>query len=115
MKSFSAAHLFYCLIIFDKLSTSDELNAFLKSSVLWHYAQKLSLKINMPVQLQHDAKQLWNIVNGKIKIDEFTQFVTATTHELIHKVFQNIVQNYKNHQGMLTVKNDDVNAKNFSI
>jgi ATP-dependent DNA helicase PIF1 len=62
-------------------------------------------------------------------IDESTQCITlptnfckitATTDDLIHKVFPNITQNYKNHQwlsarAILAAKNNDVNAINFSI
>jgi len=70
-----------------------------------------------------------DIGNEKMAIDESTQFITlpkdfskitATTDELIHKVFPNITQNFKNHQwlsarAILAVQNNDVNAINFSI
>ena len=46
--------------------------------------------------------------------------VTATTDELIHTVFTNVANNYKNHQWLsaratLAAKNTDVNAINSSI
>ncbi|XP_077283117.1 uncharacterized protein LOC143909090 [Arctopsyche grandis] len=117
------------------LFAADELNACLISSVLWQHVQKLTLKINMRVQLQRDtsaerfAKQLLDIGNGKMAINESTQCIklptnfceiTATTDELIHKVFPNIKQNYKNHQwlserAISAAKNIDVYAINFCI
>ena len=62
-------------------------------------------------------------------IDESTQCITlptnfckitTTTEELIHNVFPNITQNYKNHQwlrvrAILAGKSNDVDAINFSI
>ncbi len=89
----------------------------------------------MRVQLQLDtsaellAKQLLDIGNGKMSIDESihcvtlpTSFctITAIKDELVHKVFPNIAQNYINHQwlnarAILAAKNDDINAINFSI
>ena len=75
--------------------------------------KEITLKTNMPVQLQHDtsaelfAKQLLDIGNGKMSIDESTHCVplptnfckiTVTKDELVHKVFPNIAQNYTNHQ-----------------
>ncbi|XP_029054625.2 uncharacterized protein LOC114881908 [Osmia bicornis bicornis] len=123
------------LPVIPRSTPADELNACLKSSVLWRHVQKLTLKTNMRVQVQHDAsaerfaKQLLDIGNGKMAIDESTQCITlptnfckitTTTNELIHNVFPNIAQNYKNHQwltarAILAAKNNDVNAINFSI
>ncbi|XP_018374141.1 PREDICTED: ATP-dependent DNA helicase PIF6-like [Trachymyrmex cornetzi] len=116
-------------------STADELNACLKSLILWRHVNKLTLETNMRVQLQNDAsaeffaKQLLDIGNGKMVIDRYTQCITLPTNfckmtstkdELIQKVFPNIAQNYKNHQwlserAILTATNNDVNAINFSI
>jgi ATP-dependent exoDNAse (exonuclease V) alpha subunit len=123
------------LPVIPRSTPADELNACLKSSVLWLLVQKLTLKTNMRVQLQNDAsaerftKQLLDIGNGKMVIDESTKCITlptnfcgitATSDELIHKVFPNIAQHYKNHQwlsarAILAAKNNDVNAINFSI
>jgi hypothetical protein len=101
------------LPVIPRSTPADELNACLKSSVLWRYVQKLTLKTNMRVQLQHDesaehfAKQLLDIGNGEMAIDESTKCITlptnfcnitSTTDELIQKVFPNIVEHYKNHQ-----------------
>jgi len=89
----------------------------------------------MRVQLQHGAsterfvKQLLDIRNGKMAIDDSIQCITlptnfwkitATTDEFIHKVFPNISKNYKNHRwlsarAILAAKNNDVNDINFSI
>jgi hypothetical protein len=81
MNSSLVAHSFYCLVIFDKLYQlhhdqhplmSLMLNACLKSSVIWRHVQKLTLKTNMRVQLQHNesvehfAKQLLDIGNVKM-------------------------------------------------
>ncbi|GFX77249.1 ATP-dependent DNA helicase [Trichonephila clavipes] len=89
----------------------------------------------MRVQLQRDAsagnfaKQLMDIGNGRMKIDESTQCITLPANfckitesidELVQKVFPNIAQNYKNHQwhstrAILSAKNIDVNTINFII
>jgi len=89
----------------------------------------------MRVQLQNDAsaerfaKQLLDIGNGKIQIDESTKLITLPPNfytitlnrdELIRKVFPNIAQYYKDHQwlstrAILAAKNSDVNGINSSI
>ncbi|KAJ8886724.1 hypothetical protein PR048_012936 [Dryococelus australis] len=96
---------------------------------------EIDFEDHMPVQVQHDAstecfaKQLLDIGNKKMAIDESTQCITlptnfckitATTDELIHKVFPNITQNYKCHQwlserAILAARNSDLNVINFSI
>jgi hypothetical protein len=123
------------LPVLPRSTPADELNACLKSSFLWRHVQKLTLKTNMRVQLQHDAsaecfaKQLLDIGNGKMAIDESTKCITlptdfckitSTRDELIEKVFPNIAHHYKNHQwlterAILAAKNNDVNAINFTI
>lgn len=123
------------LPVIPRSTPADELNACLKSSILWRHVQKLSLRTNMRIQLQQDAsgqsfaKQLLDIGNGKMAIDQSTQCITlpsnfcqitATTEELIDKVYPNIVQNYKNHQwlserSILAARNNDVNAINYAI
>ncbi|XP_066453866.1 uncharacterized protein [Eleutherodactylus coqui] len=121
------------LPVIPRSTPADELNACLKSSVLWRHVKKLTLKTNMRVQLQNDAsaerfaKQLLDIGNGKMPIDRSTQCITLPTNfgkmtstkdELIQKVFPNIARNYKNHQwlsarAILAATNNDVsvNAK----
>ena len=89
----------------------------------------------MRVHLQCDAsvenfaKQLMDIGNGNMQIDERTQCITLPANfcklteskdELVQKVFHNIAQNYKNHQwlstrAILAAKNIDVNAINVNI
>ncbi|GFS89895.1 ATP-dependent DNA helicase [Trichonephila clavipes] len=123
------------LPIIPRSTPADELHACLKSSVLWRHLQKLTLKTNMRVQLQRDAsagnfaKQLMDIGNGRMEIDESTQCITLPANfckitesidELVQKVFPNIAQNYKNHQwlstrAILAAKNIDVNTINFTI
>ncbi|GFT98902.1 ATP-dependent DNA helicase [Trichonephila clavipes] len=92
------------LPVIPRSTPADGLNACLKSSVLWRYVEKISLKTNMHVQLQQDesserfAKQLLDIGNGKMEIDESTHCITLpenfchivkSTDELIAKVFSN--------------------------
>ncbi|XP_055584901.1 uncharacterized protein LOC129737764 [Uranotaenia lowii] len=123
------------LPVIPRSTPADELHACLKSSILWPYVQKLTLKINMRVQLLNDAsagrfaKQLLDIGNGKMPIDETTKCITfpadfceivATKDQLISKVFPDIGHNHKNHQwlsvrAILAPKNQDVNAINYSI
>ena len=73
------------LPVIPRSTAADELNACLKSSVLWRHLQKLTLKTSMRVQLQHDtsaelfAKQLLDIGNGKMSIDESTHCITLPT------------------------------------
>ncbi|GFV55007.1 ATP-dependent DNA helicase [Trichonephila clavipes] len=89
----------------------------------------------MRVQLQQDesserfAKQLLDIGNGKMEIDESTHCITLpenfchivnSAKELIAKVFPNLSQNYKSNQwvserAILAAKNIDVNLINCSI
>jgi len=75
------------------------------------------------------AKKLLEMRNGKLAIDESTQFITlptnfckiiAMTKELIDKVFPNLTQNYRNRQwlgtrAILVAKNYDVSKINISI
>ncbi|XP_046666559.1 ATP-dependent DNA helicase pif1-like [Homalodisca vitripennis] len=123
------------LPVIPRSTPADELNACLKSSVLWRHIQKLILKTNMRVQLQQDAsaenfaKQLMDIGNGRVQIDESTQCITLPANfckitksidELVQKVFPNIAQSYKNLQwlstrAILAAKNIDVNTINFNI
>jgi len=123
------------LPVIPRSTPADELNACLKSSVLWRNVNKLSLKTNMRVQLQqsHSAetfsKQLLDIGNGKMAIDKCTQCITlpkdfctltSTKYELVENVFPNIVHNYLNHQwlserAILAATNNDVNAINDNI
>ncbi|GFU56508.1 ATP-dependent DNA helicase [Trichonephila clavipes] len=78
------------LPIIPRSTPAHELHACLKSSVLWRHLQKLTLKTNMRVQLQRDAsagnfaKQLMDIGNGRMEIDESTQCITlpANSHEI---------------------------------
>ncbi|UYV61805.1 hypothetical protein LAZ67_1006674, partial [Cordylochernes scorpioides] len=123
------------LPVIPRSTPADELNACLKSSVLWRYVKKISLKTNMRVQLQQDesserfAKQLLDIGNGKMEMDESTHCITLpdnfchfvkSTDELIAKVFPNLSQNYKNNhwvseRAILSAKNIDMNLINCTI
>lgn len=123
------------LPVIPRSRAADELNACLKSSVLWKYVKVLKLDMNMRVTLQNDrsgegfSKQLLEIRNRKIPIDptsghitfpaNFCQFTESKT-ELMDMVFPNIAQNYKNHDWLserviLAAKNVDVNEINFHI
>ncbi|XP_049316944.1 uncharacterized protein LOC125779714 [Bactrocera dorsalis] len=123
------------LPVIPRSTPADEINACLKSSVLWRYAQKLTLNINMSIHLQNDpaahefSKQLVQIGDGKIQIDRTNGLITIPNNfctitksidELIDCVFPNILQNYRNYdwlreRAILAPKNIHINAINFQI
>lgn len=104
------------LPVIPRSAPADELNACLRTSVLWRHVQKMTLKTNTRVKLQNDttaeyfANQLLQIGNGKMPMDVSTQCITlsqnfctvTTVDELINKVFPNISKNYKCHQWLST-------------
>lgn len=116
-------------------TTADELNACLKSSILWRNIIKHSLSTNMRVRLQNDesadefAKQLLDLGNGRMPRDITTGLVTLssnfctispTVQDLVQSVFPDIERNYQNHQwlgerAMLAAKNKDFNSPNIAI
>lgn len=100
------------LPVIPRSTAADEINACLKSSNLWRHVKTLKLTTNMRVQLQNDqsadvfSKQLLDIGNGKIPIDNSTGLITLPTdfchlteskEELIQSVFPNVAQQHKNH------------------
>ncbi|XP_050324479.1 uncharacterized protein LOC126755794 [Bactrocera neohumeralis] len=119
------------LPVVPRSTPADELNACLKSSILWKYIKTLKLSINMRVELQEDqsgevfSKQLLDIGNGIIAVDTSSGYITFPTNfcnfcesktELMEMVFPNIAQNYVNHiwlseRVILAAKNVDVNEK----
>ncbi|XP_031333941.1 uncharacterized protein LOC116163953 [Photinus pyralis] len=123
------------LPVIARSTPADQLNACLKSSHLWRLFHKLSLTVNMRVQLQNDASansfasQLLDVGNGKCATDNTTGLITlpadfcVTTEsqeELIASVYPNIVDNYTNHQwlsdrAILAAKNKDVSDINIEI
>lgn len=123
------------LPVISKSTPADEINACLKSSVLWRIARKLTLTTNMRVHFQPDAssarfaEQLLQLGDGKMPIDPSSKCitlpsdfcdVTQTVPALIDKVFPSISINYVNHQwlcerAILAAKNNDVNVINLSI
>ncbi|XP_036322368.1 ATP-dependent DNA helicase pif1-like [Rhagoletis pomonella] len=123
------------LPVIPRSTPADEINACLKSSVLWRYVQKLTLNINMRIHLQNDpaahefSKQLLQIGDGKIQIERTNGLITVPNNfctitksidELIECVFPNILQNYRNHdwlreRAILAPKNIHINAINFQI
>lgn len=123
------------LPVVPRSTTADELNACLKSSILWKYIKTLKLSINMRDELQEDqsgevfSKQLLDIGHGNIAVDTSSGYITFPTNfcnfcesktELMEKVFPNIAQNYINHvwlseRVILAAKNVDVNEMNFQI
>ncbi|GFT94782.1 ATP-dependent DNA helicase [Trichonephila clavipes] len=90
------------LPIIPRSTPTDELHACLKSSVLWRHLQKLTLKTNIRVQLQREAsagnfaKQLMDIGNGRMEIDESTQCITLPANFL-----------KRQHKSIDTVENQD--------
>ncbi|XP_073986276.1 uncharacterized protein [Rhodnius prolixus] len=90
------------LPVLPRSTPADELNACLKSSVLWRYVEKISLKTNMRVQLQQDesserfAKQLLDSGNGKM---EMTNPHTVLQYQ---KTFVTIVLSYCTEEGPRT-------------
>ncbi|XP_054091705.1 uncharacterized protein LOC128923459 [Zeugodacus cucurbitae] len=123
------------LPVVPRSTPADELNACLKSSILWKYIKTLKLSINMRVELQEDesgevfSKQLLDIGNGIIAVDTSSGYITFPTNfckfcesktELMEMVFPNIAQNFVNHvwlsvRVILAAKNVDVNEMNFQI
>uniref|UniRef100_A0A8D8T3L0 ATP-dependent DNA helicase n=1 Tax=Cacopsylla melanoneura TaxID=428564 RepID=A0A8D8T3L0_9HEMI len=123
------------LPVIPRATPADELNACLKSSVLWKHVKVLTLNMNMRVELQNDdsgrmfGKQLLDIGNGKIPSDpvtgcisfplNFCQFAESKS-DLIQKVFPNIAVNHQNHawlseRAILAAKNVDVSDLNMKI
>ncbi|XP_037928494.1 uncharacterized protein LOC119662912 [Teleopsis dalmanni] len=101
------------LPVIPRSTYADEINACLKSSILWRSVHILRITENMRVGLQRDlaaelfAKQLLNIVNGNASLQENTHFIKLpenickivnSKEELIESVFPHIYQNYQNHQ-----------------
>lgn len=123
------------LPVIPRSTPADEINACLKSSVLWRYVQKFTLNINMRIHLLNDpvahefSKQLLEIGDSKIQIDSTNGLIaspnnfctiTQSIDQLIECVFPNILQNYRNHDwlregAILALKNIHVNAINFQI
>lgn len=114
---------------------ADEVNASLKSSYLWKYIHKLSLTINMRIQLQQlnysqqFANQLLQIGEGKIKPNNNDNEITfpknfgkmvASEQELIECIFPDVSKNYNNidwlaERAILAPKNEKVNRINEII
>lgn len=101
------------LPVVPRSTPADELNAYLKSSTLWHHVKTLRLSTNMRVQMQNDSspydisKSLLDLGNGKWPIDALANCVTfphnfckltQSVEELATSVFPNIETNFKNHQ-----------------
>ncbi|XP_039964217.1 ATP-dependent DNA helicase PIF1-like [Bactrocera tryoni] len=119
------------LPVVPRSTPADELNACLKSSILWKYIKTLKLSINMRVELQEDqsgevfSKRLLDIGNGIIAVDTSSGYITFSTNfcnlcesktELMEMVFPNVAQNYVNHiwlseRVIFAAKNVDVNEK----
>ena len=65
---------------------ADELNACLKSSILWKDVKTLKLNMNMRVELQNDqsgevfSKQLLDIGNDKIPVDSSSGYIIFPTN-----------------------------------
>ncbi|XP_036341508.1 uncharacterized protein LOC118750882 [Rhagoletis pomonella] len=123
------------LPVIPRSTPADEINACLKSSPLWRYVQKLTLHINMRVQLHNNqsedrfSKQLLEIGNAKVRIDNTNGLITLPKNfctilqlkeKLIERVFPNIAQNYLDldwlrERAILAPKNVHVNSINYQI
>ncbi|XP_055901879.1 uncharacterized protein LOC129938377 [Eupeodes corollae] len=115
--------------VIPRSTVADELNACLKSSNLWQYV--VDTPLNMRVFLQHNetanvfAKQLLDIGNNKVAMDNSTGFITLPTdfchikdskEELIQRFFEDIVQKFKTIIfAILVAKNKNVDDLNATI
>lgn len=108
---------------------ADELNTCLKSSSLWPFVRKISLKTNMRARLYGDegaerfSSKLLQLGNGTIPVDlqsgeiEFSSDIchlVSSAEELIERVYPNLVENYRVHswiieRAILAPKNITVN------
>lgn len=114
---------------------ADELNACLKNSYLWKHVKKFSLETNMRVQINADdtsqefSKQLLDLGNGIIEVDQETEEITfpknfcqlkTSITELIENVYPNIAANYTNEnwlheRAILAPTNEEVEKLNHQI
>lgn len=123
------------LPVIPRSTYADEINACLKSSILWRSVQKLKLTINMRVHILNDpsaaqfSAQLLDIGNGTMIVNPLTQTIklandfgthVASRDDLIANIFPNLHENYTNHdwlseRAILAAKNVDVDAINLKI
>ncbi|XP_054259696.1 ATP-dependent DNA helicase pif1-like [Macrosteles quadrilineatus] len=122
------------LPVVQKGTPADEINACLKTFILWSHVTKLHLTQNMRVHLFNDvdsgqfAHDLLTIGEGRVPSDvhqminlpnKFCNFVSST-EDLISSVFPNIAVNYSSsdwlcERAILCPKNDAVNRINNKI
>ncbi|GBO22841.1 hypothetical protein AVEN_215853-1 [Araneus ventricosus] len=113
---------------------ADELNTCLKTSLLWKFGKRFTLKSNIRVRFfrnetaQHFAHILKHIGESTFSTDSndeisFTDdFCTQvkTVQELINKIYPGITENYKNHdwlceRAILAAKNNAMHELNSRI
>ena len=111
---------------------ADEINASLKSSVLWPYVQKLYLTINMRAYCTGDedagrfSKILEDIGNGVVGqntngvLSPPPSVCVKNLSELIEAIFPNIEENYTNsnwlsERAILAPRNLEVNNLNYKL
>ena len=110
---------------------ADEVNACLKSSVLWSQAKKLKLTINMRARLYGDvdaqefSRQLLSIGEGRLETEDNLDVLPCgnfvdNLEALINAVFPDIVENIQDtswlsERAILCPKNDSVNKINQII
>ena len=111
---------------------ADEINASLKSSVLWPYVQKLHLTINMRAHCTGDedaarfSKILEDIGNGVLGqntngvVSPPPSLCVKNLSELLEAIFPNIEENYSNsdwlsERAILAPRNLEVNNLNYKL
>ena len=120
------------LPVIPKGRKADEINACVKSSILWQHVTKRSLTVNMRAHLQDDAAAtdfqacLLSIGNGQLPITNDGLHCLPcgvevySTGELIEAVFPQVEQNIHNmvwlsERAILCPKNDGVNNINIEL
>uniref|UniRef100_A0A0L8G197 ATP-dependent DNA helicase n=1 Tax=Octopus bimaculoides TaxID=37653 RepID=A0A0L8G197_OCTBM len=110
----------------------DELNASIKSSVLWHHVKTLQLSTNMRSRLSRDqsgelfAEQLLKLGEGRVANDE-EQFLSLnpicnsadSVEDLVAEIFPNLLHNYNTdwicERAIPASKNVAVNGINIMV
>lgn len=123
------------LPVISRSTSADEINACIKSSILWKHVKILTLTTNMRIKMNTSkdstlfAKQLLDLGEGKIQVNNLTNDIilpekfcrfTSSLTDLIDKIFPNLNINYKNYEwlherAILAPRNEEVNQINQII